>query len=92
MELEPLFLSRVQFVWVVSFHILLPAFTMGLATFIAVLEGLHFFKRDPVYLRLSQYWLRIFGVSFGLGVVSIWQELEPIFGRDGQHHGPASGL
>jgi len=70
MELDPLFLSRVQFVWVVSFHILLPAFTMGLATFIAVLEGLHFFKRDPVYLRLSQYWLRIFGVSFGLGVVS----------------------
>ena len=70
MELAPLFLSRVQFVWVVSFHILLPAFTMGLATFIAVLEGLHFFKRDPVYLRLSQYWLRIFGVSFGLGVVS----------------------
>jgi len=61
MELDPLFLSRVQFVWVVSFHILLPAFTMGLATFIAVLEGLHFFKRDPVYLRLSQYWLRIFG-------------------------------
>ena len=47
MELAPLFLSRVQFVWVVSFHILLPAFTMGLATFIAVLEGLHFFKRDP---------------------------------------------
>ena len=70
MELDPVLLSRLQFVWVVTFHILLPAFTVGLACYISVLEGLHFFRRDPVYLRLSQYWLRIFAVSFGLGVVS----------------------
>jgi cytochrome bd ubiquinol oxidase subunit I len=70
MELNPVLLSRVQFVWVVAFHILLPAFTMGLASFIALLETAHVITKDRTYLRLSQFWLRIFAVSFGLGVVS----------------------
>jgi len=70
MDLDPVFLSRIQFAWVVAFHILMPAFTVGLAAYIAVLEGLHLWSGDRVYLRLSQYWLRIFAVSFGLGVVS----------------------
>jgi cytochrome d ubiquinol oxidase subunit I len=69
-HLDPVFLSRLQFVWVVAFHILLPAFTVGLASFIAVLETLHLVTRDQLYLRISQFWLRIFAVSFGLGVVS----------------------
>jgi cytochrome d ubiquinol oxidase subunit I len=67
---DALLLSRLQFTWVIAFHILLPAFTVGLAAYIAVLEGLHFFTRRAVYLRLSQFWLRIFAVSFGMGVVS----------------------
>ncbi|HSU45242.1 MAG TPA: cytochrome ubiquinol oxidase subunit I [Casimicrobiaceae bacterium] len=70
MELDPLFLSRLQFAFVIAFHILLPAFTVGLASFILLLEGLHLVKRDPVYLRLSVFWTRIFAVSFGMGVVS----------------------
>jgi cytochrome d ubiquinol oxidase subunit I len=69
-HLDPVFLSRLQFVWVVALHILLPAFTVGLASFIAVLESLQLLTRDQLYLRISQFWLRIFAVSFGLGVVS----------------------
>ena len=70
MELDPVFLSRIQFAFVIAFHILLPAFTVGLASFIVLLEGLHLFRRNPVYLRLSVFWTRIFAVSFGMGVVS----------------------
>jgi cytochrome d ubiquinol oxidase subunit I len=70
MSLDPVVLSRLQFFWVVSFHILLPAFTVGLACYIAVLEGLHLKTKDQIYLRISVFWTRIFAVSFGLGVVS----------------------
>ncbi len=70
MELDALLLSRIQFVWVVALHILLPAFTVGLASYIAVLEALHLRTGDAVYVRLSKYWTHIFAVSFGLGVVS----------------------
>ena len=70
MELDPIFLSRLQFMWVVALHILLPAFTMGLACFIALLETAYLVTQNRVYLRLSRFWLRIFAVSFGLGVVS----------------------
>ena len=68
--MDALLLSRLQFAWVVAMHILLPAFTVGLAAYIAVLEGAHFFTRRPVFLRLSQFWLRLFAVSFGMGVAS----------------------
>ena len=70
MSLDPLLLSRLQFVWVVAWHILLPAFTVGLASFIAVLEGLHFVTGREIYFRLSAFWIKIFAVSFGMGVVS----------------------
>lgn len=70
MEFDALFLSRLQFAWVVAWHILLPAFTVGLASYITVLEGLHLFTGREVYVRVSQFWIRIFAVSFGLGVVS----------------------
>jgi cytochrome bd ubiquinol oxidase subunit I len=69
-HLDPLFLSRLQFAWVVAWHFLLPAFTVGLASFIAVMEGLHLFTRRPVYFRISNFWIKIFAVSFGMGVVS----------------------
>ncbi len=67
---DALLLSRLQFAWVVALHILLPAFTVGLAAYIAVLEGAYFFSRRPVFLRLSKLWLRLFAVSFGMGVAS----------------------
>src|SRR5689334_7349795 len=70
MSLDAVLLSRLQFVWVVALHILLPAFTVGLASYIAVLEGVYFFTRRDLFLRLSQFWLKVFAVSFGMGVVS----------------------
>ncbi|HLY55903.1 MAG TPA: cytochrome ubiquinol oxidase subunit I [Stellaceae bacterium] len=70
MTLDPVLLSRLQFVWVVAWHIILPAFTVGLASYIAMLEALHFWTRKPVYLAVSTFWTRIFAVSFGMGVVS----------------------
>lgn len=70
MSLDAVFLSRLQFFWVVALHILLPAFTVGLASYIAVLEGLYFTTGRAVYLRLSKFWLKVFAVSFGMGVVS----------------------
>ncbi len=70
MELDPLFLSRIQFAFVVSFHAIFPVFTIGLASYIAVLEGIAFKTGDPVYQKLSQFWIKIFAIVFGMGVVS----------------------
>jgi len=70
MSLDPLFLSRLQWVWVMAWHILLPAFTVGLASYIAVLEGSHFTTGREIYFRLSTFWTKIFAVAFGMGVVS----------------------
>ena len=70
MSLNPLVLSRIQFAWVIGWHFLLPAFTVGLASFIAVLEGLNLFTGREIYLRISSFWIKIFAVSFGMGVVS----------------------
>ncbi len=68
--MDALLLSRLQFVWVVALHILLPAFTVGLSCFIATLEVLWWVKKADVYRRLSAFWIKIFAVSFGMGVVS----------------------
>ncbi|WP_026320937.1 cytochrome ubiquinol oxidase subunit I [Arhodomonas aquaeolei] len=70
MELDPLLLSRIQFAFVVSFHAIFPVFTIGLASYIAVLEGLFYRTEDPVWARLSGFWSRVFAVVFGMGVVS----------------------
>jgi cytochrome d ubiquinol oxidase subunit I len=70
MEFDALLLSRIQFAWVIGWHILLPAFTVGLASFIAVLEGLYLFGGNEIYRRVSTFWIKIFSVSFGMGVVS----------------------
>ena len=70
MDEGALLLSRIQFAFVVAFHFLLPAFTIGLASYIAVLEGLYLATRREVFLRISTYWIKIFAVSFGMGVVS----------------------
>lgn len=70
MTLDALLLSRLQFVWVIAWHILLPALTIGLACYIVTLETLWWIKKDDVYRRLSAFWIKIFAVSFGMGVVS----------------------
>ena len=70
MDLDPLLLSRLQFAWLIAWHILLPAFTVGLASYIAFLEGLYFVTRQEIYFRISAMWTKIFAISFGMGVVS----------------------
>ncbi|MEL0042665.1 MAG: cytochrome ubiquinol oxidase subunit I, partial [Candidatus Puniceispirillum sp.] len=63
-------LARWQFAFTVSFHIVFPAFSIGLASYLAVLEGLWLATGRAVYHDLFQYWLKIFAVAFGMGVVS----------------------
>ena len=70
MDLDPVLLSRFQFAWLIGWHILMPAFTVGMASYIALLEGLHVATGRPIYLRISIFWIRIFSVAFGVGVVS----------------------
>ena len=65
-----LILARAQFAFTISFHFLFPAFTIGLASFLAMLELLYLRTGKPVYDNLYRYWLRIFAVVFAMGVVS----------------------
>ena len=70
MEFDALFLSRLQFAFVVAFHILFPAFTIGLAAFLAVCEGLWLRTGRDVFKRLYLHWVKIFALAFAMGVVS----------------------
>lgn len=63
-------LARIQFAFTVSFHIIFPAITIGLASFLAVLEGLWLKTRNKDYLALFHFWSKIFAVNFAMGVVS----------------------
>ncbi|MXO67212.1 cytochrome ubiquinol oxidase subunit I [Altericroceibacterium endophyticum] len=67
---DALFLARLQFAFTVSFHFIFPAFSIGLASYLAVLEGLWLKTGKSVYLDLFKYWLKIFAVAFAMGVVS----------------------
>ncbi|HBH26332.1 MAG TPA: cytochrome ubiquinol oxidase subunit I [Rhodospirillaceae bacterium] len=70
LDLDPVLLARVQFAFTVSFHILFPAFTIGLASWLAVVEGLWLRTGNPVYKDIYKQWVKIFAVAFGMGVVS----------------------
>src|SRR6202140_4742419 len=70
MDMTALLLSRIQFAFTITFHIIFPSFTIGLAAWLTVLEALHLRTGRPVYQVLFEFWLKIFGVAFGLGVVS----------------------
>jgi len=67
---DALLLARVQFAFTIAFHIIFPAFTIGLASYLAVLEALWLRTRREVFLDLFKYWLKIFAITFGMGVVS----------------------
>jgi len=69
-DISAIDLARIQFAFTVSFHIIFPAFSIGLASYLAVLNGLHLATNNPVYLDLFNYWKKIFAVAFGMGVVS----------------------
>ncbi|UMX88547.1 cytochrome ubiquinol oxidase subunit I [Klebsiella pneumoniae] len=68
--LDAFHLARVQFAFTVSFHIIFPAITIGLASYLAVLEGLWLKTKNPVWRSLYHFWSKIFAVNFGMGVVS----------------------
>ena len=63
-------LARIQFAFTVSFHIIFPSITIGLASYLAVLEGCYLKTHNPVYKQLYLFWSKIFAVNFGMGVVS----------------------
>lgn len=70
MEWDALLLSRLQFAFTIGFHIIFPAFTIGLASFLAVCEGLWLLTKKPLFKNLYLFWVKIFAISFGMGVVS----------------------
>jgi cytochrome bd ubiquinol oxidase subunit I len=70
MAFDPLFLSRIQFAFVISFHIIFPAFTLGLAAWLATIEGARLVTGNALYRRVFDFWLKIFALSFGMGVVT----------------------
>jgi cytochrome bd ubiquinol oxidase subunit I len=90
MDFSALLLSRLQFAFTVSFHIVFPSFTIGLAAWLTTIEALHLATGRPAYRIVFEFWLKIFGVAFGLGVVSgivmafefgtNWSELSRISG------------
>jgi cytochrome d ubiquinol oxidase subunit I len=70
MEYDALLLGRTQFAFTIAFHIVFPALSIGLASYLAVLEGLWLLTGRDVYIQVFRYWLKIFAVTFGMGVVS----------------------
>src|SRR3954451_4693058 len=68
--LDAVVLARAQFAFTMSFHIVFPAFSIGLASYLAVLEGLWLWTGREVFINLFNYWLKIFAIAFGMGVVS----------------------
>ena len=69
-NLDPLLLGRLQFAFTITFHIIFPTISIGLALFLAVVEGLALGTGDLVYRQIYRFWLNIFAMSFGIGVVT----------------------
>jgi len=67
---DPVFLARLQFAFTISFHILFPAFTIGIASWLAVVEWRWLKTGNPVFESVYRMWVKIFAVNFGMGVVS----------------------
>src|SRR6201987_2170881 len=94
MSLNPATLPRVQFAFTVSFHIIFPTMSIGLAMFLAVIEGLWLRTKDALYLLIYKFWLSIFAMGFGVGVVTgivLSFEFGLAFARFAQIAGPAIG-
>jgi len=70
MHLDPFIVSRIQFAFTVAFHIIFPAFTIGLGSYLAVLEGLWLVTKREVFKNLYLFWVKVFALAFGMGVVS----------------------
>lgn len=70
LDLDPLLLARIQFAFTISFHIIFPSFTIGLASWLAVVEWRWLKTGDKIYQEIYRMWIKIFAICFGLGVVS----------------------
>jgi cytochrome d ubiquinol oxidase subunit I len=70
MEFDPNMLSRIQFAFTVSFHIIFPSFTIGLASWLAIVEGLWLKTGNNIYQEIYKFWIKIFAVTFGMGVIT----------------------
>src|ERR1700675_541348 len=93
-SLNPATLARVQFAFTLSFHIIFPTMSIGLAMFLAVIEGLWLKTKDPLYLQIYRFWLSIFAMGFGIGVVTgivLSFEFGLGFARFAEMAGPAIG-
>ena len=98
MEFDPILLSRIQFAFLVTLHIIFPAFTIGLAVWLATVEAMSMATGKAIYRTLFDFWLKVFAISFGMGVVSgivmafqfgtNWSELAV---RTGSIQGPLLG-
>ena len=74
-DLDPLLLARIQFAFTVSFHIIFPSFTIGLAAWLLVLEILWLRTGKPIYMEVAKHWTKIFAVSFGMALFTVvWLE------------------
>jgi cytochrome d ubiquinol oxidase subunit I len=94
MTLDATILARIQFAFTVSFHIIFPTISIGLALFLAIVEGLWLKTKDELYLQIYRFWLSIFAMGFGVGVVTgivLSFEFGLGFARFGQMAGPAIG-
>ncbi|WP_319523239.1 cytochrome ubiquinol oxidase subunit I [uncultured Desulfosarcina sp.] len=69
-NLDPVFLARAQFAFTVAYHIIFPSFTIGLASWLAVVEWRWLKTGNPIYEQVYRMWVKIFAVTFGMGVVS----------------------
>jgi len=93
-NLDPALLARIQFGFTVSFHIIFPTISIGLAMFLAITEGLWLKTKDPLYLQIYRFWLGIFAMAFGVGVVTgivLSFEFGLAFAKFSQMAGPAIG-
>jgi cytochrome d ubiquinol oxidase subunit I len=63
-------LSRIQFAFTVSYHIIFPTITIGLSLYLAFMEGMWLKTNNPVYLQQVKFWIKPFAITFGMGVVS----------------------
>ena len=99
MEFDALVLSRLQFAFTVAFHILFPLLTIGLASFLLVLEVRWIATGNRIYEQIYRFWLKLFALAFGLGVVTglvLSYEIGTNWGRfsamTGNVIGPVDGL
>jgi len=94
MIIEPALVARTQFAFTVSFHIIFPTISIGLASFLTIVEGLWLKTKDQIYLQIYKFWLSIFAMAFGVGVVTgivLSFEFGLGFAKFAQMAGPAIG-